>query len=400
MQTSNQTIVEEDPMKYFYLSILGVLFTFNTATVLAQQPITISSPFYQMDQSLSDEITPNLSEPTAEINNSAQGAEAIMEKLITTVGGALVDHNTFVKEVVKDKDFYCIFHILRWSNPAGGKQTVQAQKWYLYHLNTLTLATATEIPRLYGVKRVSFLFIHLNKDPGNDYQPYYNFAEQKRQPAYISQLLGLAGLFAAQQTGSSARVFVAGAPTRNWWGFTTMQLKYKIADITATTKITRPTAVEELGEPQKFDNEGKYLMDFRVGVPIRKISELNFDSVNNTVAPREVKQSDILALVNVYPRPIDIRANNLDLVPHFVTGVAIDKQPLHKIFVGAGFGPIVANFYIGALFVKEDQLTSLTVGDSATSTQLNNDVRKKYKAKVAFGVNLPVGAIIEKLKGK
>ena len=288
---------------------------------------------------------------------------------------------------------------MRWSNPdGGGKQTVQAQKWYLYNQGTLTLASATDIPRLYGVGTVTFLFIHLNRAyPANDYQPLYTFDVQKKTPAYISHFLGVTGLFSG---GSAGAGLAAAAPSNTWWGLTTMRWNYKVADITATAKLTRPTAVEDLGNPQKFDNEGKYLMDFSVGVPVRKISDLSFDSVNNTVAPKEVDETNILALINIYPRPIDIRKNNVDLIPHFVGGVAIDKQPLHKIFVGAGFGPIVANFYIGAMFVKQQELNTLQPGDLATPDQLNNDIRRKYKAQWAFGVNMPVGAIIEKLKGK
>ena len=386
-------------MKYVCMLVLSISFTLLSPSVIAQtQHISVSAPFVQMDQTLSVSVTAHISQPTAEISNGGQGAEEIMKLLITERDAASVTASQLPSLAFKDKDFYCIFHILRWSNPdANGKQTVQAQKWYLYNKGTLTLGSATDIPRLYGVNTVTFLFIHLNREhPGNNYEPLYNFDVQKKTPAYISHFLGVTGLFSGNSAGAS---FVAAGPSKTWWGLTTMRWNYKVADVTATAKLTRPTAVEDLGSTQKFDNEGKYLMDFSVGVPVRKISDLSFDSVNNTVSPKEVDETNILALVNVYPRPIDIRKNNVDLIPHFVGGVAIDSKPLNKIFVGAGFGPIVANFYIGAMFVKQEQLNTLQPGDVATPDQLNTDIRRKYKAQVAFGINMPVGAIIEKLKG-
>lgn len=393
-------------MKYVCMLFLAISFSFLTPSIIAQtQQISVSAPFDQMPEDLSDQVTPHISQPTAEINNGGKGAEEIMKLLMSEVledSSISLTAANFDSKTVDDKDFYCIFHILRWSNPdAKGKQTVQAQNWYLYNQGTLTLASATDIPRLFGVGTVTFLFIHLNKDsPGNDYEPLYKFDVQKKTPAYISHFLGVTGLF----SGKKGRDALDGAIkakenlSDTWWGLTTLRLNYKVSDITATAKLTRPTAVEDLGDPQKFDNEGKYLMDFSVGVPVRKISELSFDSVNNTVSPKEIDETNVMAFVNVFPRPRDIRRNNIDPVPHFITGVAIAKQPLHKIFVGAGFGPIVANFYIGAMFVKQEQLNTLQPGDLATPDQLNNDVRRKYKAQVAFGVNMPVGAIIEKLK--
>ena len=155
-----------------------------------------------------------------------------------------------------------------------------------------------------------------------------------------------------------------------------------------------------MGTVQKFDNEGKYLVDFSVGVPVRKMSELEFTSTNNTVTANEIDKTKLFAFVNVYPIPVDIKSSSPHLIPHFVGGVALEKQPLHKIFVGAGFGPVVANFYIGALFVKQQELQTLNPGDPASPDQVGADKRRRFKPQVAFGLNLPVGAIVEKLKGK
>jgi hypothetical protein len=364
----------------------------GVSAVSAQtQNISISQPLQALP--VDPALDSHLNKITAKIDDAA-GAEAIMGSLLRDKNSNLVSSLQQSARPFEDKDFYCIIHVLRWSAPAAGNgaQTIQAQNWYLYNYHNLTLGNPTTIPRLYGAKNITLLYLHLNKQ--TNYDPLYEIEIKKRTPAYVSRLLGLAGLFSSL-TGAGA-----AAINNDYWAAYSFAVRYKISDISVTPKVTRPAtgAVEDAGVAQKFDNEGKYLADFSVGVPIRKISQLSFDSTNNTVAAKEVDETDVLALVNIYPRPIDIRSNNVDWVPHFVGGVAIAKQPLHKIFVGAGFGPIVANFYIGALFVKQDQLSTLKPGDPATQDQVSNDLRRRYKTQVAFGVNVPVGAIIEKLK--
>lgn len=369
--------------------LIGLIVLFAATTVAQTQHVSISQPL----QALSDpSLDSHFNKITAEIDDAA-GAEVIMKSLLrdSEHGDVAIDPKVF-----KDKEFYCIIHVLRWSEPAANHaQTVQAQNWYLYNLHNLTQGNGKTIPRLFGTKRITLLYIHLNKK--TDYDPLYRVEITKKTPAYLSHLLGLAGLYNSL-TGAAA----AADGTFDFWAAYTFTVQYKVSDISVTPKLTRKAtgAVEDAGIAQNFDNEGKYFVDFSVGVPVRKVSQLSFDSTNNTVTAKEVDKTDILAFVNLYPRPIDIKSTGVNMVPHFVGGVAIAKQPLHKIFVGTGFGPIVANFYIGALFVKQQQLSTLKPGDPATAAQLNSNLRQRYKAQIAFGINVPVGAIIEKLKGK
>jgi hypothetical protein len=79
-------------------------------------------------------------------------------------------------------------------------------------------------------------------------------------------------------------------------------------------------------------------------------------------------------------------------VPHFIGGVAIAKQPQNKILIGASFGPRFANFYLGSLFVKQEEAVTQDGSDTI--------VRKHYRSQFSFGLNLPVRGIIEALKPK
>jgi hypothetical protein len=336
----------------------------------------------------------NLNAVTAEIINEDTGAEEIMKNLLSGSTEEQIDPAIFNK-----KNFHCIIHIIRWSAPAAntGTQVVQAENWYVYRKGHLTQATSDTIPRLYGVKEIVFLYIHLNKQPTNIYTPLYRFEIKQKTPAYIVHALGLFGLFQGQ---GAAKAITQPTPINHWWAFRRFKIDYSTSDITVTPKMTRENveSAQDMGKEQKFDNEGLYYVDFSVGVPVRKVSQLSFDSTNGLVTAKEVDKTNIMAFLNLYPRKIDIKRTGYDMVPHFVGGVAIDSKPLDKIFVGAGFGPVVANFYIGALFVKQQQLTNLTPGDPATTGQVGSDIRRRYKAQVGFGLNLPVGAIVEKLK--
>jgi hypothetical protein len=380
-------------MRYLIMISLTCFLLFQSAVAFADtQHITVSSPFVKLNA----DISPHVTKGTAEINNDAQGAEGIMAKLIPKFKDGSKN------ELSKDKNFYCIFHLLKWSDVANHKQTVQAENWYLYHRGKLTVGSASTIPRLYGARNVTFLYIHFNKDPNdNEYTPLYRFEVEKKTPAYINDLLGLAGLANSILGGGNAKAALA-APPEDWFGVANLTFDYKVADITATPKLTRldQVTIEDMGRAQKFDNEGKYFVDFSVGVPVRKISELEFSSTNNTVTANEIDKTKLFAFVNLYAIPVDIKSSSPNLIPHFVGGVALEKQPLHKIFVGAGFGPLVANFYIGALFVKQEKLQTLNPGDPASPSQVDTDTRRRFKPQVAFGLNLPVGVIVEKLKGK
>lgn len=377
----------------FFIISLTIMLTMSAAA--QTQTIDVTQPLQPISFAAYSNIDPHVNEVAATIDNGA-GAEAIFKALpIQDPNGNTVAAATRTAAFA-DKDFYCIIHVVSFADPTGTPptQTVRAQNWYLYHKGELTLASSDTLPRLYGAKRVTLLYLHLNKK--TDYDPLYRVKVVKKTPAYLQHLLGLADLF----NSAGAPATPAVGDTDNAWASYTFTVQYRPSDITIEPNKTIAAGVVKLGDAQKFDNEGLYFVDFSVGVPVRKVSQLSFDSTNGLVTAKEVDKTSIMAFLNLYARPVDIKRTGYDMVPHFVGGVAIAKKPLDKIFVGAGFGPVVANFYIGALFVKQQQLSNLAPGAAATPGQVGNDIRHRYKAQVGFGLNLPVGAIVEKLKKK
>jgi hypothetical protein len=313
---------------------------------------------------------------------------------------------------VKDNNFHCVIHVLRWSDPdAEKKQTVVAQNWYVYNNGKAkglrsdriwSQEDFTTADRIYGVKRIWLLYIHLNKSKDTQsYTAYYDFTFTKKTPANVANLLGLASIFAG--SGTLAEPGEEERPFHNLWGGSFVDTKYVPSDATVTANITTDPATGPyvaLDKPKKFDNEGLYWWDFSVGVPIRKIKELQFDTAANTVTSKEVDTQNAFALLNLYFPPKDIKGTSASWIPHFVGGVAIAKQPLKKFMFGAGFGPHFTNFYVGALFTEEKKPATLAEGTTATPDQLNNDLRKHFRPQFTFGINIPVRAVLATLDKK
>lgn len=334
--------------------------------------------------------------------------QAIKDKILVDKDGTKPDPS-------KD-DFYCVIHVLRWSDPpkaastgdpaldaAPGptQQNVESQNWYVYNngqgkgfRGKWSDKDFASRNRIFGVKRIYLLYVHLNNQSSADYLARYDFSIFGKTPENISNLFRVAKLFTGQQEK---------AVSANWWGGGGIDVEYVPSDITITAKFV-PAAEREsnpgvaLDKPVKFDNEGRYWWDVSVGVPMRRISEFEFQTTGNTLAPKEVNKQNIFALLNLYPIPADIKGTTYSWIPHFVGGVAIAKQPQNKILIGAGFGPRFANFYLGSLFVKQAVTDASDQGGTPPPATVNP--KFKYKPQFTFGLNLPVRGIVEALKPK
>lgn len=216
------------------------------------------------------------------------------------------------------KDFYCVIHVLRWSEPASGKQTVQGQNWYVFHYykKNWSLENFSSLKRIYGVKTVWFLYLHLNKQ--TEYEARYEISIKNKLPAYLSHLFALAQQFLPSAPAQEAETVQY---TKNYWGAVSIPLGHVPCDMTFTPDIARiesnvvSATAEKIGDPQTFNNEGKYYVDFSVAVPIRKISQLKFDSTANTVTAATIDKQNVFALFNFYYPPVDI-SSSYSWIPH------------------------------------------------------------------------------------
>jgi len=286
----------------------------------------------------------------------------------------------------KKDDFFCIVHIMRWKDPAGTPdnelnktQTVDKQNWYVYHAgNAWRQEDFTDRQRLFGSKNVWLLFIHLNARKQFPYDIRYEFDLTDLTPAPLQHLLDLAALFA----GSGKESTVEANP--NWWGMYRIKVKHLPVEISATAETQKPDSSEDpktMGTAVKFINEGLYRYDFGIAVPIKKISQTQVDSTNGTLSPKSADTTNAFGIFEFYPHKTDVRNTNFSPIPYLIGGVKIGRQPLHNILAGVGWGPKFAQFYLGAMVVKQEK-----TGTAAQPTMR----RAGYEPQVSFGLILSV----------
>ncbi|MGA2148071.1 MAG: hypothetical protein ABSH49_24245 [Bryobacteraceae bacterium] len=289
-----------------------------------------------------------------------------------------------------------ILHVLRWTdaaqtgNPPTVTQTVQQQQWYL-----IDRGKFVRPGRLFGAKTVYFVYLHLNKNSRTDYTSNYNLTITEAIPQNQQNLQLLASLLASGAANGSSL-----GPVSVWGGME-LDMWYSTADIeidSSTTDNKQPGAKSvALDNPVKIHNEGLGWWDVSAGVPIRKMSQLTFQSSSNTLTPQTVDKKSIFALMDFYPlhkQKMDLAYSNFTWIPSFVAGVPVTEQPLHQPLFGLAWGPRFVQFYFGAIIRKQPNLPTgsiLAPGTSACSG---------WCPQFAFGINLPIKALQTALSSK
>jgi hypothetical protein len=319
----------------------------------------------------------------------------------------------------------------------GFSLTVDAQNWYVYHQGNWSTEDFSSRNRLYGAKTVYLLYVELNAPAGASIRPIYTLNYVEKTADNVNHLLSLISLFLPSGTnGGALKKAETPPPTEILWGGGRFDQIHTPSDVTVTVvfesgtaqNIDKPVAPKTGGDvdpettssgPQEpvleskaaapavtklapapastmksdsttantsptFDNEGKYWWDVSVAVPIRQISQTTIDTSAGTISPSQVKKMNSFAALDLYPIRVDTKRQVNYLVPHFVGGVAIASQPLHKILLAAGFGPSFANFYIGAALVMQPQVS----GGSTSASSIGNS----FSPQLSFGINLQVKA--------
>ncbi|HEV1287208.1 MAG TPA: hypothetical protein VNU44_17950 [Bryobacteraceae bacterium] len=344
------------------------------------------------------------------------------------------------------KNSYYLIHLLRWKDPQqaadpsnpvaepGFSLTVDVQNWYVYHQGNWSTEDFSSRNRLYGAKTVYLLYLELNAPAGASIRPIYTLNYVEKTADNVNHLLSLISLFLPSGAAGGAMNKTAKSPDILWGGGRFDQI-HTPSDVTvsvtfesgpantdkaAATKAGSDTETDSVSSgPQEtalepkaaapvvaklapastiksdstaantsptFDNEGKYWWDVSVAVPVRQISQTTIDTTAGTISPKQVKKENSFAAVDLYPFRVDTKRQVNYMVPHFVGGVAIASQPLHKILLAAGFGPAFANFYIGAALVMQPQVP----GVSAVAA--GGGIGNSFSPQLTFGINLQVKA--------
>jgi hypothetical protein len=275
------------------------------------------------------------------------------------------------------QSFYCIINVVRWTGTGSGKP-----RWYVYHASNWGDDDFSSKNRIFGVKNPWILIIHLNSPGGYDLS--YQINVKHRLPANIQHLSDLAH-FAT--TTPAAPDECAGCI---WAAQSIDANPPSDIDIAPQVAPNNPATIAQYGSRVKalddksttFDNEGLYHWDVSLGIPIRSYKQLNINSTNGSVTAQNIDRRNLLALFDYYPKAVDLKGSNFAHYPYFVGGVAFASKPLQKALVGIGWGPTLANFYAGCMIVTQRK-------PGASSNE--------QTFQFAFGLNLPVRAIADKL---
>lgn len=335
---------------------------------------------------------------TATLDNPAAAKDFINK--IRAISGGPTD---IPKAVGSQPDTYVLIHLLRWSDSSTpAKPKVEANHWYLYRdvsIGKWSQEDFTSAKRLLGVKQVYVLYVHLNSGKAGDYTPNYDFTISKKTPANVAHLYALLQAYTGgtAATPSSAVKALVEDSSQAVWGGGMLNLQYRPSDILikSTFKPSSGDSDPNLADDITFDNEGPYWWDVGFAVPVKKISELKLDSTSGTATPAKVNSENVFSVFDFYFKPVDVKGNGFMAIPHPIAGVAFAKQPLHKILVAGAWGPKASEIYVGAMFVKQPNLSGSNSCAHLGGTSFTGGGH--FCTQFTVGINLSVSAIASKL---
>lgn len=277
---------------------------------------------------------------------------------------------------------------------AGGIQLVEKENWYVYHNGSWDQNDFTARDHVPGKDHVWLIYIHLNRNELYDVR--YDADITKLVPAPLRHLRDLAELAISARPQSKDQPEIPPEV----WGGGCIPVNSPPAQIDMAAHFKKKPGTEmPLGETAKFDDEGPYKYDFSVGVPVGKISQLDFSSNDTKVGVKKIESQNLYALFDYYPKAIDFKRQTFSRWPFVVVGVGLaTSKPLDNGLVAVGWGTQFASIYAGVAIVRTERPASLKPGDTATSAQLNSNLRSHRQGQFAFGLHLSARSVIDMLQ--
>lgn len=353
-----------------------------------------------------------------------------------------------------DPDFYCAIHVLEWG---ADTSTIEQSHWYAYRGAGSSASyggrwsparfTGT---RLYGTGALAVLYVHVNVpastiadatseltrkipaaargaepikkllpqggQPSADVQSArgqalasidnyvvernylaisYQIDVVKKLPAPVQNLTDALGML---QGAAAEGLSVALDKRVALYAADTFEIHHMPSDITISGKLTVGPDIAaktiELGK-QTYDNEGLYYWDVSLGIPISSVTQLDFETSGGQVFAKQVDSAQLLALANVFIRPVDTKNVKFQLVPSPIVGLALSKKPLTKVLVGLSIGLNKVQVFGGRQWteVKKAPVAGAAAADAAAGGT-------QYQQDWVAGINVPVRQVIDFLKAK
>ena len=147
-----------------------------------------------------------------------------------------------------------------------------------------------------------------------------------------------------------------------------------------------------------YDDEGFSHWDVSIGIPVTGIKDVQYAS-DGTVQAKNESKATAYGMFHYYPWKVDL-AGGYPWYPSVVGGLSLTGQPLNKPFAGLAMGmhkplPISVNFFAGAVFNKVFAPSTLKVGSSASSLQLQSDLKSHRVTKLLYGIDIPITQFVK-----
>ena len=371
------------------------------STNVGQSPDTnIQTPtmtYVQLNPAAYPVIGMAADKPNGKITYDPNGVENVIRGACRSEFKTEADFNT----VFSDGQTYTMINVINLAGSANA-QNVTSNNWYLYSKGKSflsgfaggwQLADFDGATRLYGTKKVLLLSILENKQTSSSPTISYTLTITKQVPTNVANAIQLLGLVFQQAPTPGLE-----ATPGHYWACSAAPMAYKTSSIKVDLSYT-PDGGTAFTPSQSFTSEAKQRWDISFAFPVKKASALQFNSTANTVTASKINKSDLFAVADFYPYPVDLANNRFTFIPGFFGGVAMNSQPLHSLIFGASVGLKLAQVYVGALLIKQQDLNGLSVGGSATPSQLAAATRNVYKPSFSIGIKISVKAAATAISG-
>jgi hypothetical protein len=246
--------------------------------------------------------------------------------------------------------------------------------------------------RILGEREIAFAFVHVDVPAGgvpadvlkSDHADLEIRAIVKTKlPANFEHLIALLKVGAARNSkGREAR-------TAGLLGYGVLSGIAVPSDVTAFE--AGADKLEAVGQAVTFDNEGKYFWDVTVGMPVNKLSLLEYSNEGGMFLPKVVNKQSVYGMLDIYPNPVDIKSGKARwLMPRAAVGVGLTGRPGDNFFLGSAWGLPQLQFFVGSGFAVHRQPKAGTDSSGKNFTQ-------RYSSRLTYGINIPVLSTLKKV---